>query len=211
MRLMLQLLEHRLRSRKTCVGLGLRTPFDTVVAKRLKRVLRYLFTYTLSATTYKNILWYLLARCCGVQPRHPFVSSHELQPTPAEPGPHFATRHEKYPLADRVLELIPESILRGTVCKHICWGCHSVSTPTRVCSLCLMARYCTVDCQKNDWHDHMQACHALRASFTADHRRWFQDLCNGASQSTYRDALLRVLAGDRPHIISTESGVNAVP
>ena len=113
MRLMLQLLEHRLRSRKTCVGLGLRTPFDTVVAKRLKRVLRYLFTYTLSATTYKNILWYLLARCCGVQPRHPFVSSHELQPTPAEPGPHFATRHEKYPLADRVLELIPESILRG--------------------------------------------------------------------------------------------------
>ena len=39
-----------------------------------------------------------------------------------------------------------------------CWTCEETDKPTKVCIECLVAAYCSKECQTNDWKNHMYNC-----------------------------------------------------
>ena len=57
------------------------------------------------------------------------------------------------------------------VCEHRCWGphCHaSRDTKLLRCRACLAVKYCSADCQRDDWHRHKTHCKASKRLCTSD-------------------------------------------
>jgi len=46
--------------------------------------------------------------------------------------------------------------------KEICAAIDCENTGTKKCSGCLVARYCSSDCQKTHWNDHKRECKTLQ-------------------------------------------------
>ena len=65
----------------------------------------------------------------------------------------------------RYMDRMPRTLANAPVHKQVCWHCKNVvESPLRKCGDCKRARYCSRECQMEDWGEHQRACQTI-ASF----------------------------------------------
>jgi len=75
------------------------------------------------------------------------------------------------PICDNACIQLTSEFLGGggpTVTQYQCTTCKKVSITLKRCSRCRHARYCSVKCQRKDWHQHKKGCNKVNERLKSD-------------------------------------------
>ena len=158
-RVMLGILENRMRVYLSELRLGVKSVIKKTQLRSVLRILRFWGVRGKCDSTHGEVLKMLVSACkTGTQ--KVVVNLATLDTIPSlSVDKCFGTELQRY------MDRMPRTLANAPVHKQVCWHCKNVvTTPLRKCGDCKRARYCSRICQMEGWGEHQRACQTV-ASF----------------------------------------------
>ena len=144
--------------------LGIDSEFKNLLASYwLTRVYRKLVPVCKYDSTYIAMLKARVSGLTRLGPTPRVQVSRLLQPSEIWGPRANKTEADIAATYEYIFRQLPGTLLSRPACKIKCWTCGIHATTTQICGGCRVARYCGLECMKNDWiNQHKSECGALQ-------------------------------------------------